>query len=1042
MPVYAFGEFEIDLERFVLLRDGAPVSIGPRAFDVLTYLIRHQGRPVSKQELVSNVWGVAALSYSAVPTTINEVRKALGDPRGSRGFVLTVPKRGYRFAIPVRLLPDVGGATSETASEVDKVPSGLSAIFVGRRRELALMNSALAESRAGEPRLILLTGEPGIGKTRTSEEFLLRARREGCATAVARCHESEGAPAFWPWVQVARACIRNSAPSPLTDAYGPLLPYLVPLLETAQPKSEATGLAFADPSPQAIRFKLFDAMTRLLQQASTDRPMILAIDDLHRADLASLELLQFVIRELRDAQIVIVGTYRDAELPRDSLQTHALASLIREPRSRVIPLSRLSLDDVAQYLENVVPIELYEAHLAEALHDRSGGNPFFLTQLVQLLALREPNSHRGTQIDPEEALPSGLREAIARQIESLPPSTKQVLAAAAVNGREFGLAELSAALVVPIEQLLASLAPALEARLVSAVEGHPRSYRFNHVLLRDALLEGVEPAERSKLHRQLGEAIEAIAANDLDSRASELAHHFVQAARGGSSETAIRYSVRAARRAAAQLAFEDACQHYRLAIGLIESSEQADPLHLCEMLLALGEAEIRAGEREASHETLLRAVTLARMTSEPNILARAALGLAPRLFTIEAGIADPLLIGLLEEALLAVGEVDSTLRASVLARLATALAWSNPEHRWDTLSRQALEVARRVDDPTTIGLALIARHGGLWAPKRLAERIEVLAELGRSAERSTDEGLRQIYLILEIALNLELGEIAQVDQKIDAFTRFAQAQRDPHALWYVDLFQLVRAAMDSRPRDAKRHERAVLEQGQRVRDRNAMHAFSAHVVLRCWEEAQAASVVEKVAEMTDAFPAIAAWRAALAFTYSEIGRKADALREFEHVAIQDFTNIRWNEAGTIAFTLLAEVCAYLGDKRRASRLYEILLPASSRYIVIGFASAFCGSIARHLGLLATTLDRFDDAASHFEFALVQDARVGAPKFVAQSQCDYAQLLMRRNRPGDRERVEILVTEALGTASRLDLHRLRQKLIALRKDGRGEEPMTA
>ena len=198
----------------------------------------------------------------------------------------------------------------------------------------------------------------------------------------------------------------------------------------------------------------------------------------------------------------------------------------------------------------------------------------------------------------------------------------------------------------------------------------------------------------------------------------------------GGSEAAVRYSILAARRSAAQLAFEDASRHYRTAIALLEPNDPARILERCELLLSLGEAELQAGEREASRATLKQVAELARSVSAADLLARAALGLSPGLFAIEAGVIDPLLISLLEEALTGLGTVDSALRASVLARLAIALVWSDAETRRDALSHEALAVARRVGDPGTLGLALIARHGVLWAPNRLHERVEVLAELG------------------------------------------------------------------------------------------------------------------------------------------------------------------------------------------------------------------------------------------------------------------------------------------------------------------------
>ena len=206
--VYAFEEFEIDLERFELRRAGAPVPIGPRAFDVLSYLIRHRERAVSKHELVSKVWGVVALSPAAVPTCIGEVRRALGDSGGPQGLIVTVPERGYRFAATVRLhgepLPSSG--TLSTLFE-GAVPGAVGSPFVGRQRESATMALALAEANARRPRLIFLAGEAGIGKTRTAEEFVARAREQGCAGVISRCHEGDGAPAFWPWEQVVRACV-------------------------------------------------------------------------------------------------------------------------------------------------------------------------------------------------------------------------------------------------------------------------------------------------------------------------------------------------------------------------------------------------------------------------------------------------------------------------------------------------------------------------------------------------------------------------------------------------------------------------------------------------------------------------------------------------------------------------------------------------------------------------------------------------------------------------------------------------------------------
>ncbi len=1031
VAAFVFDSFEIDLERFVLLRNGSPVSIGPRAFDVLAYLIRNRDRPVSKQELVSNVWGVTALSYSAVPTCIAEVRRGLSDPRGSRGIIATVPKRGYRFSVPVRLVEEA--ATAGLLADGETGAPGTPTIFVGRDRELGVLGAALAESRNREPRLVFVAGEAGIGKTRIAEEFLLRARREGCVTVIARCHECDGAPAFWPWVQIARACAERFAPDQLTDAFGPFLPYLAPLLDATIAVPDGAPLPLDEQAPQATRFRLFDAMARLLRRVSADRHVVLTIDDLHRADPASFELLQFVIRELADSKILIIATYRDAEFPNESGRAQILASLIREPHSRSISLAGFSLDDVSLYLAKSGSANSTDEDLAEALHERSGGNPFFLAQLLQLLTPEEPAAARGKTTDPGNALPRGLREAISRQIADLPLATQQLLAGAAINGREFSLTELALALTLPTEELLAAVAPALQARLVRDTAGRPYSYRFNHVLLRDALYESIDLVERSRLHRLIGEAIETVSANHLDSRAPELAHHFVQAARSGSSESAVRYSIRAARRAAAQLAFEDACDHYRVAIGLIEPHGNDDLLHQCDLLLALGEVEIRAGERAASHATLGRAAELAREIPSPERLARAALGLAPGLFAIEAGVVDPVLIARLEEALAALPPGDSPLRSQLLARLAIALVWSDAEQRRDALSREAIDVARRVDDPATRGLALIARHGTTWPPQRLTERKALLRELGRCSSDAQSEELSLVHHVLEIALHFELGNVAAANREIDSFTRSARYRRDQHALWYAGLFACVRASLEGRGRDVEQHSRAFLEQGLRVGDVNAMEAYGAQLVARSWDEGRPEDVIEKLQEMVRSYPTLFAWKGALGISYLEAGQLNDARRTFEELALHDFRNMPWNEAGAINYCFLADLAYEFGDRHRARLLYEILLPAASHFVVGGFASVFRGSIARSLGLLAGTLGHYDVSTDHFEHALQQNARAGAVPFVAQTQYDYARTLLRRANSNDREKAKLLVGEGLKTAARLDLHRLGEKLRVLPLD---------
>ena len=212
-----------------------------------------------------------------------------------------------------------------------------------------------------------------------------------------------------------------------------------------------------------------------------------------------------------------------------------------------------------------------------------------------------------------------------------------------------------------------------------------------------------------------------------------------------------------------------------------------------------------------------------------------------------------------------------------------------------------------------------------------------------------------------------------------------------------------------------------------------MVAYGAQLVARCWDEGRPEDVIEKLQEMVRSYPSVYAWKGALAISYLQIGRPDEARRAFEQLASRDFSNMPWNEAGTINFCFLAEIAATLNDAKRARLLYEILLPAASHFAVVGFASVIRGSIARPLALLAATLGRDDEADTHFELALQQDARIGGPFFIAQTQHDYARFLLGRANPKDLKKAKALVSEALESAARLELPHMRDKLLAVQSE---------
>ena len=259
-----------------------------------------------------------------------------------------------------------------------------SAVFVGREAELARLDTALDEALGGQGRLVLVAGEPGIGKTRLAQELGSRARERGGRLLWGRCYEGDGAPAYWPWVQVLRAYAAERAPSALAAELGKgasVVAQLIPEVADALPDLPALPV----PEPELARFQFFDAVSTLLRAASRAAPLVVVVDDLHWADHSSLVLLQFLTRELGAARLLLIGTYRDMEVNRLHPLNDTLAEVVREPVTTRLVLQGLGQAEVARCISEVTGVEP-AADLVAAVHDRTEGNPFFVIEVVRLLA--------------------------------------------------------------------------------------------------------------------------------------------------------------------------------------------------------------------------------------------------------------------------------------------------------------------------------------------------------------------------------------------------------------------------------------------------------------------------------------------------------------------------------------------------------------------------------------------------------------------------------------------------------------------------------
>jgi predicted ATPase/DNA-binding winged helix-turn-helix (wHTH) protein len=617
MPLYRFDVFELDMGLYRLSRAGEPIAIGPKPFDLRLYLIRNGQRTIHKAELIREVWQAEAGSDSSIPTCITAVRRARGGDPDNPRLKQTLRGGGDRF---------IGSAVSEPEIRIDSdgqpVAASRSKTFVGRQAEMASLSAGLTQALGGDPQTFLLLGEAGMGKTRLIEEFTHRATAEGVAALIGRCREEEGAPAFWPWIQILRTHIESGCQETLSslEPYAAVISQMLPEIRKLFPSIAP----LPDVEAEQARFRLLDAITRFLHAAAKQTPLALMIDDLHRADTSSLLLLEFLVRDLRSSPVFILGAYRDLDILGDTIREQCLTRVARTATARSIQLKGISRRAVGELVG-----QPEDAELVSALYEQSAGNPFFLTQLVQLLEINSAEPADKSADEWRFSLPTGVRDAISSQLSGLPAQTREALTVAAVIGRDFTPALLARGLGIAIPEVIEQLEPAITARLIEDAQHHPGSYRFSHALLRDVVYDQISNLDRGRLHKQIGEALEALHVSDLDDCIAELAFHFAESAGVGDAGKAIAYCIAAGEQAASRLAHENAPEHFRSALRLMEFQDVADPRKRCELLIQLGAAEMRIGEREAARQNLLHAANIARQIDAPELLARAALGLAP-----------------------------------------------------------------------------------------------------------------------------------------------------------------------------------------------------------------------------------------------------------------------------------------------------------------------------------------------------------------------------------------------------------------------------
>jgi DNA-binding CsgD family transcriptional regulator len=863
-------------------------------------------------------------------------------------------------------------------------------MMVGRVPERAMLAACLRSALEGRRQVVLVSGEPGAGKTRLAEEAVDQARELGLACTLGRASEDEGSPPYWPFLQAFRG-LPGRPPARLLGG----------LLDGDEPAGSARE-----------RFQLFEVTAEALTAAAEPGGLLIVLDDLQWADAATLRLLVHLATGVTPARLMVVGTYRDTEtVGQESLRT-AVAALAREASVTRIRLSGLDEAEVGTHLAAVTGWPVPDPVVA-AVWRRTRGNPFFVGELGRRLASATDGQ-----------LPEGVRDAVRDRLGRLSPRCRGTVAAAAVLGAEVDPVAVAHVTGTDLGTVLASLDEASVAAILTAAPAR----RFAHDLFREAARLDVPTVERLTLHRRMAEHLGS--RGDHETRIGEIAFHCLESLPTGDATQAVAWTERAADRAMAQLAWEEAAALYRRALeagdthGVISTSDR------CRLLLAAAQAQVRAFALDDARRSLLAAVDTARAAGDVESLARAAL-------TME-GINDvewdPISRALCAEVLDKLPSGDSAVRARLLALLVVAGGWAVPDES-RARSAEALAMAERIGDRHALREALRARQMALSGPDGAAQRLALGDRLVALGGDGDDDAVWWGLLWRFDAL-AQLGDLDGAEAEVDRIDAVAVRLRSPLAAWHVARCRAAVAAARGRLPQALAYAHDAELAARRAGSMGA-HVPSQGLLLIL--HSQAGSLDDSSFEPPEPgphAPVPAFQRAVYASWLLGEGRRHEAQRIYRSLPPVDglppFVHLS-------AYATMADLAGHFDDRETAGRMYRLLLPHADLFVCSGAGVLVIGGSVRYpLGIAAATMGRLDEAVRHLRAAIDSGQRAGMPPAVAQATHQLALVLARRTRPGDRDEAAALATAAAALADRLGmrpLHRQAQDLASALTDHR-------